>query len=106
MTESAIEPIRIGVIGLGRAFTLMLPSFQRDTRVRLVAACDPIAVARDQFARDFAGRTYEDAEALCSDADVEMIYIASPHQFHARHVALAAAARIWWCFATATVPWA
>ena len=92
MTESAIEPIRIGVIGLGRAFTLMLPTFQRDARVRLVAACDPIAAARDQFVRDFAGRTYGDAKSLCSDTDVEMIYIASPHQFHARHVALAAAA--------------
>ena len=86
------QPIRIGVVGLGRAFTLMLPTFQRDARVKLVAACDPIAVARDQFVRDFAGRAYDSAEALCSDVDVELVYIASPHQFHARHVALAAAA--------------
>lgn len=86
------QPIRIGVIGLGRAFTLMLPTFQRDTRVKLVAACDPIAVARAQFAADFAGRAYDSAEALCADAEVEMVYIASPHQFHAVHVALAAAA--------------
>ena len=86
------QPIRIGVIGLGRAFTLMLPTFQRDTRVKLVAACDPIAAARDQFVKDFSGRAYDSAEALCADADAEMIYIASPHQFHAAHVALAAAA--------------
>ncbi len=85
-------PIRIGVIGLGRAFTLMLPTFQRDARVKLVAACDPIAVARDQFVKDFAGSAYDSAEALCAGADVEMVYIASPHQFHAEHVALAAAA--------------
>ena len=84
-------PIRIGVIGLGRAFTLMLPTFQRDARVKLVAAFDPIAVARDQFVTDFAGRVYESAGALCGDANVEMVYIASPHQFHAEHVALAAA---------------
>ena len=77
------SPIRVGVIGLGRAFTLMLPTFQRDSRVKLVAACDPIAAARDQFTKDFAGRVYESAEALCTDAGVEMIYIASPHQFHA-----------------------
>ena len=86
------QPVRIGVIGLGRAFTLMLPTFQRDSRVELVAACDPIAVARYQFVEDFAGRAYDSAEALCADADVEMIYVASPHQFHAEHVALAAAA--------------
>lgn len=85
-------PIRIGVIGLGRAFTLMLPTFQLDRRVQLVAACDPIAVAREQFGRDFGGRVYEDAEALCSDDKVELVYIASPHQHHAAHVQLAARA--------------
>lgn len=89
MSES---PIRVGVIGLGRAFTLMLPTFQRDARVTLVAACDPMAVGRDQFVHDFAGRVYERADALCADADVEMVYIASPHQCHAEHAALAAAA--------------
>ena len=84
-------PICIGVIGLGRAFTLMFETFQHDPRVRLVAACDPFEPARKQFARDFSGRTYETAEALCGDQSVELIYIASPHQFHARHVAMAAA---------------
>ena len=86
------QPIRIGVIGLGRAFTLMLPTFQRDARVNLVAACDPMEVARSQFVRDFAGRAYASADALCADADVELVYIATPHQFHAEHVALAAVA--------------
>ena len=31
----------VGVVGLGRAFTLMLPTFTADPRVRLVAGCDP-----------------------------------------------------------------
>ncbi len=83
--------VGVGVIGLGRAFTLMLNTFQRDVRVRLVAACDPYAAARTQFERDFSGRTYETAEALCADENVELVYIASPHQFHAQHVAVAAA---------------
>lgn len=85
-------PVRIGVIGLGRAFTLMLPTFQGDRRVRLVAACDPIAPAREQFVRDFGGCVYEDVEALCRDDQVELVYIASPHQHHAAHVQLAARA--------------
>ena len=84
-------PIAVGVIGLGRAFTLMLNTFQRDARVRLVAACDPYAAARMQFEKDFSGQTFETAEALCAEQNVELIYIASPHQFHAHHVALAAA---------------
>ena len=69
----------------------MLNTFQRDPRVRLVAACDPHIAARTQFTNDFGGRTYETAEALCADEAVELIYIASPHQFHAHHVAMAAA---------------
>jgi phthalate 4,5-cis-dihydrodiol dehydrogenase len=83
-------PIRIGVIGLGRAFTLMLPTFQADPRVRLVAAFDPRAEARAQFVRDFAGRRHESAQGLCADSEVELVYVASPHQHHAAHVALAA----------------
>ena len=86
-------PIKIGVIGLGRAFTLMLPTFMQDPRVQLVAACDPIDSARAQFAQDFAhAHVYTSAEALCQDAQVELVYIASPHQFHAQHCATAAAA--------------
>ena len=88
---SAIRPLNIGVIGLGRAFTLMLPTFLNDARVKLVAATDPIAVARAQFEKDFGGTAYASAEALCADPAVEAVYVASPHQFHAGHVCLAAA---------------
>ncbi|MFZ7338174.1 Gfo/Idh/MocA family oxidoreductase, partial [Comamonas jiangduensis] len=45
--------LRIGVAGLGRAFSLMLPTFLQDPRVQLVAACDPREEARQQFAADF-----------------------------------------------------
>jgi phthalate 4,5-cis-dihydrodiol dehydrogenase len=80
------------VLGLGRAFTLMLPTFQADRRIQLVAACDPVAASREQFLRDFGGRVHEEADALCRDAQVELVYVATPHQFHATHVALAARA--------------
>ncbi len=83
--------LRIGVIGLGRAFTLMLPTFLGDDRVELVAACDPRPEACAQFERDFGGPGYDSVEALVADAAVEVAYIASPHQFHAAHTLLAAA---------------
>ena len=85
--------LRIGVAGLGRAFTVMLPTFTRDPRVQLVAAADPRAEARARFAADFSARTYETVEALCTDGDVEIVYVATPHQHHAAHVALAAQRR-------------
>jgi phthalate 4,5-cis-dihydrodiol dehydrogenase len=83
--------VNIGVVGLGRAFTLMLPTFLHDSRVKLVAATDPIDVARAQFEKDFVAPAYESMEALCANPRVEAIYIASPHQFHADHVCMAAA---------------
>ena len=87
---SSGRKIRLGVAGLGRAFTLMLPTFVQDPRVRLVAACDPREAARAQFARDFSAPVYADIEALARDPSVEAIYVASPHQFHAEHTAVAA----------------
>ncbi len=84
-------PIRIGVLGLGRAFTLMLPTFLQDPRVQLVAACDPLPEARQRFAQDFGAATYSSAQALCADPQVELVYVATPHALHAEHVCLAAA---------------
>ena len=84
------SPLRIGVIGLGRAFTLMLPTFQQDPRVQLIAATDPLPQACTQFEKDFHGQVTPHAEALCALPDIDLIYIASPHGLHAQHTALAA----------------
>lgn len=84
-------PIRFGVLGMGRAFTLMLPTFLGDTRVQLVAAFDPRASARSAFETVFGGKACSTEEEVCTDPQVEWIYIASPHQFHTRHVEMAAA---------------
>ena len=83
--------LRLGVAGLGRAFTLMLPTLTADPRVELVAAADPRPEARARFAGEFGGRVYASVEALCADAEVDVVYVATPHQFHADHVEAAAA---------------
>lgn len=90
MRTSPDRRVRLGVVGLGRAFSLMLPTFLADERVRIAAACDPREVARQQFARDFGAPSYDDLAAMASSPDIDAIYIASPHQFHAAHASLAA----------------
>ncbi|HVS55040.1 MAG TPA: Gfo/Idh/MocA family oxidoreductase, partial [Casimicrobiaceae bacterium] len=81
--------LRMGIAGLGRAFTLMLPTLVGDRRVQLVAAADPRAEATQRFAAEFGARAYDTVEALCANPDVEVVYVATPHQHHAAHVAMA-----------------
>ena len=85
--------LRLGVVGLGRAFMLMLPTLAGHRRVELVAAADPRPEALARFRQDHPGaRTYPDVAGLCADPTVEAIYIATPHQFHAADVLAACAA--------------
>jgi phthalate 4,5-cis-dihydrodiol dehydrogenase len=83
--------LKLGVIGLGRAFTIMLPTLVCDRRVKLCAAADPRPEARALFTSEF-GPAYESAEEVCADPNVEAIYICSPHHLHARHVEISARA--------------
>jgi phthalate 4,5-cis-dihydrodiol dehydrogenase len=90
LKDGSKRTLKLGVIGLGRAFGLMLPTFAGDRRVALVAGADTREAARKLFAADFGGKPYATAEELCADPDVEAVYVATPHQFHAQHAVLAA----------------
>ncbi len=83
-----MKKLRIGIAGLGRAFAVMLPTL-RDPRLEVVAATDPRPEALRQFRKDFGGKVYPSIEALCA-SDVDVVYIATPHQFHAGQARIAA----------------
>jgi phthalate 4,5-cis-dihydrodiol dehydrogenase len=68
----------------------MVPTFTGDARIAMVAAADVRAEARQRFAADFSAKSYETVEELCADPAVDAVYVATPHQFHANHAALAA----------------
>jgi hypothetical protein len=76
--------LRMGVAGLGRAFTIMVPTLANDPRVRLVAGADPLPEGRRLFASQFGARTYATVEELCADPDVEVVYVATPHSIMLR----------------------
>jgi phthalate 4,5-cis-dihydrodiol dehydrogenase len=80
--------IRLGVAGLGRAFAVTAPAF-RDPRVQVVAGADPRAEARERFTQDFGAHAYANVEQLSADPAVDVVYVATPHQFHAAHTRLA-----------------
>lgn len=83
--------LALGVIGLGRAASSMLPSLRAHPDVRIVAAADPNPAARDRFLSDFGGEAFASGAELCAQAHVDAVYIATPHQYHAEDVRMAAA---------------
>jgi phthalate 4,5-cis-dihydrodiol dehydrogenase len=81
--------VRMGVAGLGRGFMLTLPALLGNPNISLVAAADPRLEARNRFTEEIGGRAYRDVAALCADAEVDAVYIASPHEYHAAQAILA-----------------
>jgi phthalate 4,5-cis-dihydrodiol dehydrogenase len=85
-----VKRLGIGIAGLGRAFALMAPAFTLDPRVRIVAGADPRPEARSRFEADFKAKAFDSIEKLAADAEVDVVYVATPHQFHAAQACLAA----------------
>jgi phthalate 4,5-cis-dihydrodiol dehydrogenase len=85
-----MRKLNVGAAGLGRAFAFMAPSFAADRRVALVAGADPRHEARKRFCDEFSAKAYDSVDELCADPAVEVVYIATPHQFHAAQACLAA----------------
>jgi len=86
-----MKKLRIGVAGLGRAFAVTAPAF-RDPRVQVVGGADPRPEARSKFRNEFQADSYASVEELCANPAVEVVYVATPHQFHGKHTHLACAA--------------
>ena len=59
-------------------------------RLRLAGAADPQPTLRKRFEGDFDLPTEADVAALAARPDIDALYIATPHQFHAEHADLAA----------------
>ena len=83
LTSKIIDPVRVGVVGLGRGFTLTAPSALKSELVEFVAAAAPRDESRKAFQSVFQGRVYSTYNQLLSDPSIEAIHIATPHQLHA-----------------------
>jgi phthalate 4,5-cis-dihydrodiol dehydrogenase len=86
-----VRKLKLGVVGLGRAFALTAPTLARDPRVALVAATDPRREAVEKAEKDFGARGFRSLDDLL-ESDAEAIYIATPHRFHAAQAIAAARA--------------
>ena len=87
---SANGPVlNLGIIGLGGGASQMLPAFARHSRVRVTAAADIDQDQLDKFLTQYEGETFLSAEAICRSPSVDVVYIATPNQFHSEHALIA-----------------
>lgn len=73
------EPIRIGIVGIGRAgWGMHCPELEKHRdQFQIVAACDVIPGRCAQMAEKYGCATYESAAELIADPQVELVDIAS-----------------------------
>jgi phthalate 4,5-cis-dihydrodiol dehydrogenase len=85
-----MNPLKMGVIGLGQGAACVLPTMAALPEIELVAGADVNPHMRDGFTERFPGRrTYDTVAALCADPEIEAVWIATPNRFHCEHSVLA-----------------
>ena len=81
--------VRVGIVGLGGGASDMIPAFGHHPHIALTAAADIDKGQLEKFHAEFQGETYLSVEALCGNPDVDVVYIATPNQFHIEHALIA-----------------
>lgn len=79
------QVLRLGFAGLGMAAGRLIPEIARLPFVKLAAAADLRPHARVKFHEEFAGEVYESVEAMVESPNIDAVYVATPHEFHAEH---------------------
>jgi predicted dehydrogenase len=83
------DVLRIGIAGLGEATTEFLPDYVKHPKVKVTAAADFRQAARDRFQQEVKGKAYQTFEEICQSSEVDIVYIATPHELHAHHTLMA-----------------
>ncbi len=84
------RPMNVGIVGLGTGAMNMIPELNANPNAKIVAGADPRPQATERFAREFGGETFADAEDLCKSPNVDVVYVMTPDEMHARHAVAAA----------------
>jgi phthalate 4,5-cis-dihydrodiol dehydrogenase len=85
------DVLRIGIAGLGEATTEFLPDYVKHPKVKVTAAADFRHAALDRFQQEVKGKAYRTFEEICQSSEVDIVYIATPHELHAQHTLMALA---------------
>jgi len=81
--------IRWGILGCGRIARKFASDLQHVEQASLVALGSRNRATAEEFASEYPAKWIHDSyEALASNPDVDVIYVASPHGLHHEHVML------------------
>jgi len=83
-----------GIIGTGNhANRFMGPAISKASNAKFVAACDiDIELAKEFADKHGVARAYDSFEKMLEDPEVDVVYVATPNNLHARHTTQAAEA--------------
>ena len=82
--------VGVGIIGLGGASGAMIPKFAKNPHFKLAAAGDIDEEILGRFHKDYPDtEVYNDAAGLVASKSVDLVYIATPTNFHAEHARMA-----------------
>ena len=85
------EPIKVGVVGLGRIGMSQHKQYYKDhpDQYTVVAACDLIPERCAEYAETFGCKTYDNIADLIADPEVELVDIATRSCDHYKHAKMA-----------------
>lgn len=79
--------LKAGIIGTGRIANRFIPEAKLVSGISAQGVYNPHKESAEAFARRWEIDAYDDLKSFCRDVDV--VYVASPHQFHYEYVKFA-----------------
>ena len=84
--------VQVGIVGMGAAARPFIPAILAHPGFKLAAIAEPDADVRTSVIAEHDMPGYATIEAMLQYPGLEAVYIATPTDLHAKHVALACAA--------------
>ncbi len=81
--------LRLGFAGLGMAAGRVIPEMSKLPYIKLTAAADLRKHALEKFREAFSAEVYDSVEEMYQSPNVDAVYAATPHEFHAQHTIMA-----------------
>ena len=81
--------MKIGILGAGNISRMVAPALVALPEIECYAVASRELEKAEAFAREFGfEKAYDSYEALLSDPEVELVYVATPHSHHFAHMML------------------